>query len=63
MINYPPDWPCKNCKRSFEKHLEGTRRWCFKMAETGYKNPAYQWFEPIDNLTMIEHLAKEKELI
>ena len=50
-----PDRLCKHCKKSLGHHLEIYRNLCH------YDNPTR--FEPMDNLTYIEHLAKERGLI
>jgi len=53
--------PCKYCKKVFSKHNEYTRG-CGEFEE----NSNLFWktsYEPMDALSFIEHLAKEKGLV
>jgi hypothetical protein len=73
---YLKDWLCKNCFKSFSKHVKigtpneegGTnpayRNWCFSFTTregSSRTNHEHNWsFEPVDNLTYIEIKAKKK---
>jgi hypothetical protein len=73
---YPKDWFCSLCHEPFSKHVKiGTPNenggiapaelnWCFSYNTrkgSSSTNKEHNWsFEPVDNLTQIELLAKRK---
>ena len=65
-MEYPPDWLCKHCGNALQKHIESAardrKRWCFAQEDANYMNHAYQWFEPMDNLSLVEKLANDRKL-
>lgn len=73
-MNYPEGWLCKNCYRPFDMHVkkgspvigdEGKfngENWCYSTEEANGTKKYYWTFYPMDNLTLIETLSKEKGL-
>jgi hypothetical protein len=73
---YPDDWFCKICARQFYQHVKiGTPNednnanfparvnYCF-FNKDSVRTPQYYWvFIPVDNLTQIEILARQKAII
>lgn len=73
-MDYQRNWLCKNCSRPYRLHVkigapgeEGVHanlpanfNWCFSKGSKKYeKAPSSKW-EPTDNLTQVELLAKQK---
>ena len=73
---YQDNWLCKNCYRSFKKHLKegelaiegGTEvknacNWCFEDRKTIGSDRNDWFFIPVDNLTQIELIAKRRSIL
>jgi hypothetical protein len=71
MTPYPEDWLCMKCKAPFNKHVkigapneddDGTHpaksNWCYSYIKNNYLKNTADYFTPMDNLTLIETLAK-----
>lgn len=56
-MNYPNDWPCKNCNKVKKAHYLNVPKgnlWCSKSLDINTV------FEPIDNLSLIERLENAR---
>jgi hypothetical protein len=74
-MNYPDYWPCKHCGRPFSKHVQigepdqewkgynmwgdATINWCLPKDDPNNKGYG---FKPVDNLTLIEMIANERQV-
>jgi hypothetical protein len=77
-MNYPADWLCECCKRPFSQHVQigapkgndkgqqpASHNWCYSYKELMERKSDLGGlsFEPMDNLSLVEFLAKQKNLI
>lgn len=68
--NYPSDWPCVFCRHSKKEHYKPLDPTIdveyMSFCHTCERNKDSKWcsfYKPMDNLTVIEQLVTQKELL